>query len=230
MTYSGFAAVVRRGVIAWLVLLVLGTLLNAQNNRIYGGGGWFWLQYGGLMGLKPLADGLKAQGLSDQMPAGGIALGGGGGGYLGRVHIGGEGGSFLGKDVGGGGGWFRLGYLFPLGNNFLIMPVGMIGGGGLSFRIRERGAGVPFNQIGTATLPVRSLEAGGPITGGALEVQKNFGGFVLGLSVGYLSGLRWGDWETEEGVKVSGAPRITPGIPYLRLQIGGGGWRAGTRE
>jgi len=199
-------------------------LLKAQGTRLYGGGGWFWTQYSGLMGLGPVVDELRAQGLSYSAPGGYVGIGGGGGGYLGRIHIGGEGGSFISDKVGGGGGWFRLGYFFPLRGSFLIMPVGMIGGGGLNFQVQDDATAIPFGQVATTSVPVQFLSTGGMLTGAAIEMQKNFGGFVLGLSAGYLTGPSWKDWETAEGRKVAEGPRVSLGMPYIRLQIGGGGW------
>jgi hypothetical protein len=38
-------------------------LLQAQGTRLYGGGGWFGAQYSGLMGLGPVVDELRVQGL-----------------------------------------------------------------------------------------------------------------------------------------------------------------------
>jgi hypothetical protein len=38
-------------------------LLQVQGARLYGGGGWFWVQYSGLTGLGPVVDELRAQGL-----------------------------------------------------------------------------------------------------------------------------------------------------------------------
>jgi len=208
---------------ATLSIALVG-LLWAQGTRLYGGGGWFWTQYSGLVGLGPVVDELRAQGLSYSAPGGYVGIGGGGGGYLGRIHIGGEGGSFIGSKVMGGGGWFRLGYFFPLRGSFLIMPVGMIGGGGLTLQVRDDATAIPFGQIANAAVPVQSLRTGGPLAGAAIEVQKNFGGFLLGLSAGYLTGPSWKDWETAEGYRLADAPRVSPGMPYIRLQIGGGGW------
>jgi hypothetical protein len=44
--------------------VVLVGLLQAQATRLYGGGGWFWVQYSGFTGLGPVVDELRAQGLS----------------------------------------------------------------------------------------------------------------------------------------------------------------------
>ena len=44
--------------------VVLVGLLQAQGTRLYGGGRWFGAQYSGLMGLGPVMDELRAQGLS----------------------------------------------------------------------------------------------------------------------------------------------------------------------
>ncbi len=198
--------------------------LQAQGTRLYGGGGWFWVQYSGLMGLGPVADELRTQGLSFSAPSGFVGIGGGGGGYLGRIHIGGEGGYFFGNKVGGGAGWARLGYFFPLRGGFIIMPVGIIGGGGLTLQIRDDGTAVSFGQIAATHVPIQALSTGGMLTGAAIEVQKNLGGFLLGLSAGYLTGPSWKDWETAEGRRLTDGPRVSVGMPYVRLQIGGGGW------
>ena len=176
------------------------------------------------MGLDRLTEGLNAQGLSYQAPGTCIGIGGGGGGYLGRFHIGGEGGSFFGQKVSGGGGWARIGYLFPLRGDFLVMPVAMIGAGGLTFQIREDASPVSFNQIATTPTSLSQIATGGALVGGAVEVQKNFGGFLLGVSAGYMAGPGWKDWESLDGRRISGGPQISPGMPYFRLQIGGGGW------
>ena len=199
-------------------------LLQAQGTRLYGGGGWFWAQYSGLMGLGPVVDELRAQGLSFSAPSGFAGIGGGGGGYLGRIHIGGEGGSFFGGKVSGGAGWARLGYFFPLRGGFIIMPVGIVGGGGLTLQIRDDGTAVSFGQVATTSVPIQSLGTGGMLTGAAIEVQKNVGGILLGLSAGYLTGPSWKDWETAEGRRLADGPRVSLGMPYVRLQIGGGGW------
>jgi hypothetical protein len=204
--------------------VVLVGLLQAQGTRLYGGGGWFWVQYSGLMGLGPVVDGLRAQGLSFSVPSGFAGIGGGGGGYLGRIHIGGEGGYFFGGKVGGGAGWARLGYFFPLRGGLIIMPVGIIGGGGLTLQIRDDGTAVSFGQIAATHVPIQSLSTGGMLTGAAIEVQRNLGGFLLGLSAGYLTGPSWKDWETAEGRRLTDGPRVSIGMPYVRLQIGGGGW------
>ena len=44
--------------------VVLVGLLQAQGTRLYGGGRWFGAQYSGLMGLGPVVDELRGQGLS----------------------------------------------------------------------------------------------------------------------------------------------------------------------
>jgi len=212
--------VIIAAVAAWLA----SSFLWAQSTRLHGGGGWFWVQYGGLMGLDRLANALKAQGLSYQAPGACVGIGGGGGGYLGRFHIGGEGGTFFGQKVSGGGGWARIGYFFPLGGGLLIMPVAMVGGGGLDFQIREDASPVPFDQVATTTTYLSWMGTGGALVGGAIEVQKNFGGFLMGISAGYVAGPGWKDWEGLDGRRISGGPQVSFGMPYLRLQIGGGGW------
>ncbi len=206
------------------VVGLAGDFLWAQGTGLYGGGGWFWVEYGGLMGLDHLADALKAQGLSYQAPGACVGIGGGGGGYLGRFHIGGEGGTFFSPKVSGSGGWARIGYLFPLGGNFLIMPVVMAGGGGLDFQIREDASPLSFNQIATATIYPSHIGTGGAIVGGAIEVQKNFEGFLVGISAGHIAGPGWKDWKGVDGRRISGGPQVSFGMPYLRLQIGGVGW------
>jgi hypothetical protein len=182
------------------------------------------------MGLGPVVDGLRAQGLSFSAPSGLAGISGGGGAYLGRIHIGGEGGSFFGGKAGGGAGWARLGYFFPLRGGFIIMPVGMIGGGGLTLQIRDDGTAVSFGQIAATHVPIQSLSTGGMLTGAAIEVQKNLGGFLLGLSAGYLTGPSWKDWETAEGRGVTNGPRVSLGMPYVRLQIGGRGWASPEKQ
>ncbi len=74
------------------------------------------------------------------------------------------------------------------------MPVGMIGGGGLTLQIRDDGTAVSFGQVATTSVPIQSLSTGGMLTGAAIEVQKSLGGFLLGLSAGYLTGPSWKDW------------------------------------
>jgi len=215
-----------RSAVRTLLLTTAGIagFLLAQDTRLYGGGGWFWVQYAGLMGLDRLADGLRAQGLSYQAPGACVGIGGGGGGYLGRFHIGGEGGYFFGQKVSGGGGWARIGYFLPLRSNLLIMPVAMIGGAGLNFQIREDASPLSFNQMATTTTYLSYVGNGGALVGGAIEVHKNLGGFLVGISAGYMAGPGWKDWESVDGRRISGGPQISPGMPYVRLQTGGGGW------
>jgi len=62
-------------------------------------GGWFWVRYAGVMGLGPLVDGPRAQGLSYQVSVGFMGISGRGGVYHGRFHPSLEGGFFEGEKV-----------------------------------------------------------------------------------------------------------------------------------
>jgi hypothetical protein len=62
-------------------------------------GEWFWVRYAGVMGLGPLMDDPRAQGLSYQVSVGFMGIGGRGGVYHGRFHPSLEGGFFEGEKV-----------------------------------------------------------------------------------------------------------------------------------
>ncbi len=213
-----------------LATFLLGGFVTAQRLTIRTGGS-FWVQYAGIGGLSPLVEGLRDQNLNYQAPSGLFGFGGGGGFFIGRLHIGGEGCSLYGSKSSGGAGWGRLGFVLPIKGSFSLMPVGFVGGGGLSFDIRQVSGSLPFSQVASANISFGRLSNAGLLAGGGIEVQKAIsGGGFIGLAIGYLHGPNWADWTIENGPPISGGPRLNLGLPYIRLQIGGGGWAPSSNE
>ncbi|MCX7764766.1 MAG: hypothetical protein N2253_07750 [Bacteroidia bacterium] len=194
--------------------LLLGGL-HGQGARIIGGAGWFQAGYAYVSGFDRLQNALQSQNLSIPTSSSGFTIGGGGGGYLGRIFIGGYGGGLRSAQINAGFGTFMVGPVWRLSENFLLLFTVGMGGGGYDLTAEDKG-----NAPQPAPAPTRSvrLSGGGWLAQSSLMGQYFFpGGFMMGLQVGYEI-QRW----TEESGTIQDHPTVMPQRFVVRLLIGGG--------
>jgi|GEM_PF-1718347 len=200
--------------------------LYAQSRSGWGGAGWFSLGYGTLSGHDKLRSVAEANGLSVAKSPASVLVGGGGGGYLGRVFVGGTGEALVGKDLSGGLGLFQLGYFWRFGEKLVLLPMVGVGGAGYTFALKGRPNDLPFTDAVSPSggIPPRSLSASGTIGGLTLALQYfTMKGTVLGIEAGYDRALsKFSSWSTA-GIDLKNGPEITPQRFYVRISVGGGG-------
>ncbi len=208
-----------------VVLGLVGALLYGQSHKALGGGGWFHIGYTAIQGVEGFSKALEGSPLSYPKATGAPIIGGGGGGYLGRIFLGGKGEGILGSKISGGVGAGQVGFFWRVGQRLLVLPTVGIGGGGYTLHVSGRPSEVPFSQAidSTGGIPPRSFSASGPM--GEISVALQYfsqKGYLIGLEVGYLRGLReFSQWRTG-GIDLQGGPKITPQRLSVRLLIGGG--------
>ncbi len=220
-----------------VLMLVVVSFSNSQNvgssGKFFGGGGYFsfGVSFLNLDKLnRVLGDNNRAQFRSSF-----LNIGGGGYGVLNRVVIGGEGFGILSqkRDKGsfrsvlsGGYGFFNLGYIIYEGGRLRFYPVIGIGGSGLNLKIFEV-AEVNFKdavenpkKIFEASLSSLSVKSE---LGVDYKIGGRYGGWVLGLRVGYVFSPIVGDWKMGDEVVLRNGPEVGVNGFYLRLNFGGYG-------
>jgi hypothetical protein len=162
-----------------------------------------------------------------------ISIGGGGHGVINKIIIGGEGCGFLKKrgvtddyklSISGGCGFFDIGYMIYSSDKLNIYPTLGLGGGGLNFKIVQRGVSPSFDDV-----------LGDPKKGVFLSTTRGFllklglgteyllklwgeGGLSIGLRMGYTFGS-FKDWDMC-GIDISGGPKTGFTGPFISLVIG----------
>jgi hypothetical protein len=225
----------------FLVILFTGTGLFAQDGvkRIGEGRGYFMVG-GSKLNVKPLNNRFRKHDYSS-ISGNFLTLGGGGYGVFRRFLIGGEGHGYLGSDassqayrtsVMGGAGFFNLGYTMYSENNWLIYPMFGLGFGGVQLEIRER-TSPSFDDILNDPRHGSNLFTGGFLMSFSLgadylmilkEDEKKAGGIVVGIRAGYTFAPMTGDWMLDEQ-SIGRGPKIGLTGPFVRLSIGGGGYK-----
>jgi hypothetical protein len=137
-----------------------------------------------------------------------------------------------------GGGGLKVGYVFKQDEKFFMSLVAGFGGGVMYIGVENNSVSTPVYFSSTFPILPRGEEdyfMGNLIYDVALNTKliatrvdpdkKSFGGFMLGLDLGTIIGVPIGNWYNEDR-DVNGIP--SPGTvisPYLRLTIGGGGFK-----
>lgn len=207
------------------------------------GRGYFQVGYMGL-DLGPLNQSLLDAGyptLDDSF----LTLGGGGYGGVGRFVIGGEGHGLIGRhettsdgtrriSAGGGYGLFRVGYRAFSWEGLDIVPLIGVGGGGLSLDILERSVPI-FDDVladpgrssrlstGMFLLDASVAASYRVQMPGQRRRERERGGLLLGLQVGYTFAPGRTSWKLDGINDVAGGPDFEIEGASIRLSIGGWG-------
>jgi hypothetical protein len=197
------------------LIVVVFSFLNSQNvnssGRFFGGSGYF------SFGVSFLSLDKLNQVLGDnnraQFQSSFLNIGGGGYGVLNKIMIGGEGFGILSQKrdkenfrsvLSGGYGFFNLGYIIYDGEKLRFYPMVGIGGGGLNLKIFEMSE-VDFKD---------AVE---------YKIGRRYGGWMLGLKVGYVFSPVVGDWKLGDEVVLRNGPEVGINGFYLMLNFGGYG-------
>jgi len=232
------------------ILIAFSGVVRSQPVESKGGFGHFftgpaWLGTGGLQDQLRHPDVL---GPSLDWSSGGVMTGGEGAAKIRRLIIGGGGFGVLmprmHADSGSarmvfGGGYFRIGVVMAEAERHFITINGGIGGGGLAMELRNRSKTqwmafdeenpLPpgFKEEYALAYVLYDINAGIKYLAaiGRNEKRHSRAGFMIGLNIGTAIGIPVTDWTTD-AVESSGA--ASPGnlvCPYVRITIGGGGFR-----
>ena len=172
-----------------------------------------------------------------------FSIGGGGHGIVNKLIIGGQGGTFIGGEetitlnggtskttLIGGYGLFDIGYLVYSKKGLNVYPLLGLGGGGLTFKVAE--VSTPsFEDL--LENPKRNVELnyGGFLVNVSLGVdylikfaedETGAGGLIIGFQAGYMLAPFTHDWKMDEN-DVTGGPDIGFNGPYVKIMFGGGG-------
>ncbi len=220
----------------------ISVLFFAAGSAKAQGGGWGHFSVGSAyMNFSPLATTLQSSaslGQDFRIRNIGTAIGGGGGGLVGKHWIlAGRGAaySFATKNTGGnevetgsGFGMFNPGYVVYAKEGWLVYPFGGIGGGGSSMTIKNTSS-KPFTVGSRLIQPGEELKVG---TGGvameaALSINRFFpadnAGVKLGLEFGYIGLPFSSDWDSDQK-DISNLGQPAKGLWYLTYTVGGGGF------
>ncbi len=165
-------------------------------------------------------------------------IGGGGYGIINNFVIGGEGQGLIGTEVSNqnyklnlnaGYGMFNMGYVIYNHSGLKLFPLIGFGAGGIDLRINEK-ASLDFTDVLNNPKRGSSLSLAGlminlGVNGSYVfnfNKDKNDGGVLMGISVGYTYFLKLGNWTLFEN-DISGGPNVGISGFYIRFNIGGGG-------
>ena len=141
--------------------------------------------------------------------------------------------------IGLGGGYFKTGYVAMQNGRSFLAITAAFGAGGIAAQIKNNSKATPIYFDPDAPIPARREETYGlaftmfdvglsykVISSGInAEERGRYSGFMFGIDAGASIGLRMDEWRNEDGT----TGRINaPGdyvSPYIRLTIGGGGFR-----
>jgi hypothetical protein len=204
------------------------------------GGGGFTVGYGNMniSELQTFVPGSVPGFSNDQ-----ILLGGMGHGFIGRLVIGGGGSGITGNhfatdslrgSVSGGYGTFDVGYAIVNKNKLKFFPMLGIGGGGYGVSITKTGT---LNVMNVIDEPGRKIDIsnGGIVADFSLNLytipalvydktENSYGGFMIGLKVGYLYSVPTSNWSYSGG-DITGGPTFGLNMPYFKLVLGGFGFQ-----
>jgi hypothetical protein len=212
---------------------------SGQTSKI-GGVGYF-IFGGKMINLSSLNTKLESKGYP-KVSNNFISLGGGGHFTIKRFIIGGEGHGFFSKEtqnigyrasIGGGYGFFNVGYLVYHTKGLSVYPLLGLGGGAISLELAEKGISPSFDDLLSNPRGQSVVSVGGFLVNLAVGLdyflalgrsERGEGGLDFGLRLGYIFSPLMGSWRMS-GVAVSGGPSVAPTGPFIRLTIGGGGFR-----
>lgn len=224
--------------------LVLAVVLFAQQSDAQqkasnpsGGGGGFTIGYGSMDVAKLhefVPPGIK---FSNQH----LLIGGTGHGFNGNLVIGGGGFGIIGDKIttdtinyslGGGIGTFDFGYLVVNKEKLKVYPMIGIGGGGYGLQISSN-KNIAAKNIADNPGHEININRGGFILDLSAnlnfipmleynEKDNTYGGFMMGLKVGYIYSIPSSDWKFTGG-DITGGPKFGMNMAYLKLIIGGSG-------
>ncbi|MBI3133968.1 MAG: hypothetical protein HYZ14_04760 [Bacteroidetes bacterium] len=203
------------------------------------GGGGFTIGYGN-MGVRDLNTFVPASVpffSNNQM-----LLGGTGHGVIGRLVIGGSGCAISGDrfatdslrgSISGGQGTFDVGYILINKNKLKFFPMLGVGGGGYGISISKN---IPLSATTVSLDPGQeiNISQGGIVTDISLNLytipalaydkeENSYGGFMIGLQVGYLFSVPNSLWGYSGG-DITGGPSFGLNMPYAKLVLGGFGF------
>ncbi|MBK6731802.1 MAG: hypothetical protein IPG60_12860 [Bacteroidetes bacterium] len=234
----------------FLLLFIIGVSIATQaqiSNSSQGGYGYFFTgpAYLNNATINDHLQSFSVLGNDGQFNSVAMMFGGEGFGMKGRFLIGGGGygigpftsSSSKGKaEMFGGGGYFKFGYVIAPGRNtFLSTNLG-VGYAGYEMKITNNNSVDPiyFNPAKPATPgDIRRYSFGGSIFDPSISIQtmafgsdddEGRGGFMLGIDFGCNLMVPIGGWYSQSDLVVGNIP--VPGfmyIPYVKINIGGGG-------
>lgn len=165
-------------------------------------------------------------------------FGGGGSGIIGRVILGGwgfGGTESVGSDsvkvrVGYGGGFFEPGYYLPITDNLGLSILLGIGGYGYSLNMTPTSlTGADFDSllVGPGARRTCNVSAGGLSLsiGGGFLFRIPFEDAFIGLNIkgGYIFSPMKTDWELEDGMSLTGVPKLNLSGPFVSAGLVFGG-------
>jgi hypothetical protein len=236
------------------ILILIGMAMSslcvfAQELAVKQGGGFGHFQAGVSLGYFPALTRYLAKpeilGDSYSPQQGGIQLGGGGYGLVGKILLGGSG-YFSGFNsvktdsasvsVSAGAGLFNLGYLLKSTDRWLLFPYAGIGGSGITLKISNESdsggiyfdsqKGLGFGEISRLSIGGIAYEIGFSIKYFATRLSEDnlHGGIMLGLDFGCQNALfTRNKWADGKGQELRGPNSMQGFLPYLRITVGGGG-------
>jgi len=205
----------------------------------YGGMGYFQTGYA-IFNHGNLNDLLKASGMPE-LENGSLSFGGGGHSIIHNFIIGGEGHGLVGNtsenaryavSQSGGYGFLNLGYLILQKPSFTLYPLLGIGGGGSTVTITDK-SNLPgsFNDLLANPKQQSNISKGSFMLNFSIgadyfvagtKSKNSYGGFMLGLRLGYLLEVNKNKWDIDNQ-ELSGGPDAGISGPFVRLTFGGGG-------
>ena len=224
-------------------------LLSGQNSALKQGGGFGHFQAGMNLGYFPsLTKYLgKPEVLGDSYAPqnGGIQLGGGGYGIVGKLLLGGSG-YFSGFNpvktdsasvtLSCGTGLFNIGYLMKSSDRWLLFPFVGIGGSGITLKLAnqtdsggiyfdsERGIG--YGEMSRLSLGGIAYELGLSLKYFITRLSEDnlHGGLMIGLDLGCQNSVFTSNkWADGKGQTLRGPSSLQGFLPYVRITVGGGG-------
>lgn len=171
-----------------------------------------------------------------------LLIGGEGHGFIGNLVLGGGGSGIMGDNiktdsinynVGGGLGTFDFGYLIVNKDKIKIYPMIGIGGHGYGIKIK-RNNNISVSDIVSEPAQELSISNGGFVGDASVtfnfipaltydEKKNSYGGFMMGLKVGYAYSFPTSNWRFSGG-DVTGGPVFGLNMVYAKLIIGGFGY------
>ena len=237
----------KKTILTAIVFFLCIFLCDAQNLR----GGFGHAYFGTAFNLSPnIQSDLEVSSLlGKDLQLNRLAKFGGGGGYglfAGRILLGGSGFGYEVSDgtvrgqatVTMGGGFVNLGYLVTVKDNLLSFPYIGVGGNGMKLKLKNNTSDESFT-IGSKTIAPGStmnFQAGGISFEAGYAVKfltfstnepGSHGGLMIGLQAGTYLFTGISDWHEERSDDM--IPTFSTAYafsPYLRITIGGGGFKS----
>jgi hypothetical protein len=209
-----------------------------QKKKFYGGTGYFMTGWQG-MNFDNLNAAFKDAGYPT-LSNGLYTIGGGGHSFVNRFILGGEGQAVIGGNAlnqdytvnsSGGYGFFDFGYVVVQKGGLLFYPMVGIGGGGISYTLKENRGPYDFPDLMEDPNAELSAGTGGMLFNGQVGLDYQFnhskseterGGLMIGIRAGY-NYCTSSSWDIH-GTNITNHPSTVFRGFFFKVIIGGGGF------